>query len=45
MKIVKYYGVTDIDIGKWEFWRFQYTIDDIKKQLDNRKIDNQNLTL
>jgi len=25
------YNVNDTSIGKWEFWRFQTTIDDINK--------------
>ncbi len=40
-------GYSDSDIDRWEFWRFQYIIDDIVKMQEekenNKTLDNLKL--
>lgn len=41
--ITKLYGITDSDIGKWDFWQFQYTISDINDEYESKKIDKTSI--
>lgn len=43
LRICRHYNITDSDISKWEFWRFQTTIDKIvKSQQDKENKNNIN---
>lgn len=45
LNITRYYkgGITDRDIGSWEFWRFQDTISKINKEIEG-KSSSTNIT-
>lgn len=37
------YNISDSDIGRWDFWQFQYTISDINQEIELK--NNTNTTI